>query len=66
MPQILKLQDAGDKFREVIKSICETKEECIIQDEQGRPVAVILPYERYESFQIYQRQTEAKAKRPSP
>ena len=53
MSQILKIQDAGSKWRESIESLREKNEEYIIKDEQDQPVAVVLPMECYE---IYQRQ----------
>lgn len=58
MSIVLKLQDAGGKFRQLVESFREKKEECIVQDEQDRPVAVVLPIERYESYQAYRRQRE--------
>ena len=54
---ILKLQDAG-KLRQLISSSSGKKEDCVIQDEQDRAVAVVLPIERYESYQAYLRQRE--------
>ena len=58
MSQTMKLKDAGGKFRQLIASFQNKKEACVIQDEKDRPVAVVLPIERYESYQAYQRQRE--------
>ncbi|OGG43966.1 MAG: hypothetical protein A3F84_13025 [Candidatus Handelsmanbacteria bacterium RIFCSPLOWO2_12_FULL_64_10] len=58
MPQVLKLKDAAKKFRELVASLGTKKEECIVQDEQDRPVAVVLPFERYEFYQASQRRRE--------
>ncbi len=58
MSQTMKIKDAGSKFRRLIESFREKKEECVIQDEKDRPVAVVLPIERYESYQAYRRQRE--------
>ena len=58
MSQVVNLKDTGNKLRRLIESFQEKKEACVIQDEQERPVAVVLPIERYESYQTYQRQRE--------
>ena len=58
MSQILKLQDTDSKFRQLVESFREKKEECIVRDEQDQPVAVVLPIENYESYQAYQRERE--------
>ena len=52
MAHTLKLKDAGSRFRQLVKSFRTKKEECIVQDERDRPVAVVLPIERYESYQV--------------
>lgn len=58
MPRILKLQDTDSQFRKLVESVRQRKEECVVQDEQDRPVAVVLPIERYENYQAYLRQRE--------
>ena len=57
--QTIKIQDADSTFRQVVQSLRDKKEECVIQDEADRPVAVVLPIERYESYQAYRREREA-------
>ena len=59
MQQELKLQDAGSKFRKLLALLGTKREECIVRDEQDRPVAVVMPIERYESFQAYRRRRES-------
>jgi hypothetical protein len=46
-----KLQDIGNKWRQVIAQCCEKKEECIIHDEKDRPVAVVLSLEDFQAYQ---------------
>ena len=58
MSQVLKWRDTGSRLRQLIDSFRVKKEECVIQDEQDRPVAVVLPIERYESYQACQQQRE--------
>lgn len=55
MSQILKLKDAG-KLRQVVESFRENREDCVLQDEEGRPVAAVVPIELY---QLYQQEWEA-------
>lgn len=52
------MSDVISKFRDLVSSFREKNEECIIQDEQGRPVAAVLPFERYENYQAYLNQRE--------
>jgi len=56
MSQVLSLEKADRKLRRLIESFREQQEECVIQDEQERPVAVVLPIDRYESYRAYLRQ----------
>ena len=58
MSQVLNLERSDRKLRRLIESFREKQEECVIQDEQERPVAVLLPIDRYESYQAYLRQRE--------
>lgn len=58
MSQVLSLEEADRKLRRLIESFREKQEECVIQDEQERPVAVVLPIERYESYRANLRQRE--------
>ena len=58
MSQILNLKDGGSKFRQMIQSIKGSNETCEVTDESGQTVAVVLPVERYESYQAYLRQRE--------
>ena len=51
MAQTLKLQDAGDMWRQVMVSCLQEKKECIVLDEQDRPIAVVLSIEDYENYQ---------------
>lgn len=59
MSQVMKLQDVASKFNDLVESFRQKKDECIVQDEQGQPVAVVLPMNLYEDYQIYLRQREA-------
>ena len=56
--QTLELEDTGGKFRQVVESFREKQEACVIQDDEDRPVAVVLPIERYESYEAYRRRRE--------
>lgn len=58
MSQVMKLQDVASKFSDLVESFRQKKDECIVQDEQDRPVAVVLPFERYENYQAYLNQRE--------
>lgn len=51
MSQILKLQDTDGQFRQVVESVRQKKEECVVQDEQGRSVAAVVPIELYRLYQ---------------
>lgn len=51
MSQILKLQDADSQFRKLVEAVRQKKEECVVQDEQGRSVAVVVPVELYRLYQ---------------
>jgi hypothetical protein len=57
--QILNLKDGGSKLRQIVQSLRASKEECEVQNEEGQTVAVVLPMERYKSYQTYLRQREA-------
>ena len=51
MSQILKLQDTDNSFRRLVESSRQNREECFVQDEQGDPVAVVVPMELYRLYQ---------------
>jgi len=55
MAQTLKLKDAGSKLRQVVESFREKREDCVLQDEEGRSVAAVVPIELY---QLYQQEWE--------
>ena len=59
MTQILKLKDASPPWRRLISELGAKSQESIIKDDNDQTVAVILPIERYESYQAYLRQREA-------
>lgn len=59
MSQAINLKDAGSKLRNLVQSLRSANEECEVKDDTGQTVAVVLPAERYESYQAYQRQREA-------
>ena len=58
MAQILKLKDASAPWRKLIASLRTKPQEGIVKDEADQTVAVVLPIERYESYQAYLRQRE--------
>ncbi len=58
MSQVLNLKEVGDRLRQLVQSLRSSNEECEIKDEEGQTVAVVLPAERYESYQVYLRQRE--------
>lgn len=58
MAQILKLKDASAPWRKLIASLRTKPQEGIVKDEKDQIVAVVLPIERYESYQAYLRQRE--------
>ena len=51
MAQILNLKDASAAWRKLIASLGPKDTECIVQDEQGQSVAVMLPMELYRLYQ---------------
>ena len=53
---VLSLKDSGSKFRQIVQSLCSADEACEIKNDQGQTVAVLLPTERYASYQTYLRQ----------
>lgn len=59
MAQILKLKDASSSWRRRISELRTKPQESIIKDDNDQAVAVVLPIERYESYQAYLRQREA-------
>lgn len=58
MAQILKLKDASAPWRKLIASLRTKPQEGIVKDEADQTVAVVLPIERYETYQAYLRQRE--------
>jgi hypothetical protein len=59
MSQAINLKDAGSKLRNLVQSLRSANEECEVKDDTGQTVAVVLPADKYESYQAYQRQREA-------
>ena len=58
MAQMIQLQNSDESLRRMIETCRNQNEECVIQDNQNRPVAVMMPIERYESYQAYLKQRE--------
>ena len=58
MSQSMNLNDGGSKFSQIVQSLSASKEACEIKNNQGQTVAIVLPVERYESYQAYLRQRE--------
>lgn len=59
MAQTMQLKNTDTTLRQLVDSVQDQQEACVIQDDQKQPVAVMLSYERYASFQAYlKRRTE--------
>ena len=58
MAQILKLKDASASWRQRLSELRTKPQESVIKDDNDQTVAVVLPIERYESYQTYRRQRE--------
>lgn len=58
MAQLIQLQNSDETLRRMVETCRNQNEECVIQDNQNRPVAVMMPIERYESYQAYLKQKE--------
>ena len=58
MAQMIQLQNSDETLRRMVEACRNQNEECVIQDNQNRPVAVMMPIERYESYQAYLKQRE--------
>ena len=58
MAQMIQLQNSDETLRQMVETCRNQNEECVIQDNQNRPVAVMMPIERYESYQAYLKQKE--------
>ncbi len=58
MAQMIQLQNSDEALRRMVEACRNQNEECVIQDNQNRPVAVMMPIERYESYQAYLKQKE--------
>ena len=58
MAQLVQLQNSDKSLRRMVETCRNQNEECVIQDNQNRPVAVMMPIERYESYQAYLEQKE--------
>ena len=56
MAQMIQLQNSDEALRRMVEMCRNQNEECVIQDNQNRPVAVMMPIERYESYQAYLKQ----------
>ena len=55
---MIQLQNSDKTLRRMVETCRNQNEECVIQDNQNRPVAVMMPIERYESYQAYLKQKE--------
>ena len=58
MAQMIQLQNSDETLRRMVETCRNQNEECVIQDNQSRPIAVMMPIERYESYQAYLKQKE--------
>lgn len=58
MAQLVQLQNSDKSLRRMVETCRNQNEECVIQDNQNQPVAVMMPIERYESYQAYLKQKE--------
>ncbi len=58
MAQMIQLQNSDKTLRRMVETCRNQNEECVIQDNQNRPVAVMMPIERYKSYQAYLKQKE--------
>ena len=58
MAQMIQLQNSDESLRRMVETCRNQNEECVIQDNQNQPVAVMMPIERYESYQAYLEQKE--------
>ncbi len=58
MAQMIQLQNSDKALRRMVETCRNQNEECVIQDNQNRPVAVMMPIERYKSYQAYLKQKE--------
>ena len=58
MVQMIQLQNSDETLRRMVETCRNQNEECVIQDNQNRPIAVMMPIERYESYQAYLKQKE--------
>ena len=55
---MIQLQNSDKTLRRMVETCRNQNEECVIQDNQNRPVAVMMPIERYKSYQAYLKQKE--------
>lgn len=55
---MIQLQNSDKALRRMVETCRNQNEECVIQDNQNRPVAVMMPIERYKSYQAYLKQKE--------
>jgi hypothetical protein len=51
MTQILKLKDAGSRWRQLLNGLRQRSEKAIIEDEENRPVAIVVPVELYRRYE---------------
>lgn len=58
MAQMIQLQNSDESLRQMTETCRNQNEECVIQDNQNRPIAVMMPIERYESYQAYLKQRQ--------
>ncbi len=59
MSRVLNLKEVDNRLQKLVQSLRSSNEECEVKDERGDTVAVVLPVERYESYQAHQRRREA-------
>ena len=60
MSQAINLKDTGSAFRDLVQALRSSNEACEVKDDTGQTVAVVLPAERYASYQEYQCHREAE------
>ena len=51
MAQVLKLKDAGSRWQQLLDDLRQRPEKVVIEDEESRPVAVVVPLELYQRYE---------------
>ena len=59
MSHARKIKEVGRKFGQLVRSLRSTNGTCEVTNDLGQTVAVVLPAERYASYQAYLREREA-------